>query len=80
MDRMSGNDRKEHERSSGWRRFIAKQEGEKSPLSSINTLPTHSEKHLTKLLLHTTLKTKTLKENSVLLYQVETKYQVGSQQ
>lgn len=77
---MSGNDRKERERRSRWGRFIAKREGKKNPLSSINMLPTHSEKSLTKLLLCTSLKTKTLKEYSVLLYQVETKYQVGSQQ
>lgn len=54
--------------------------GKKSSRSSINMLPTHSEKSLTKLLPRTSLKTKTLKEYSVLLYQVETKYQVGSQQ
>lgn len=79
---MSGNDRKERERRSGWRRFIAKWQGgeKKSPLSSINTLPTQSEKRLTKLLPRTSLKTKALKEYLVLLYQVETKYQVGSQQ
>lgn len=79
---MSGNDRKERGRRSQWGRFIAKNgRGKKiSPLSSINMLPTHSEKNLAKLLPCTSLKTKTSKEYLVLLYQVETKYQVGSQQ
>lgn len=74
MDRMSGNDRKERERRFMVGKIYSKPgRGKKPFLSSINMLPTHSEKSLTKLLPCTSLKTKTLKEYLVLLYQVETK-------